>query len=1001
MLDYRERYQMTLARQAWLVLVMFVLTLTPSSAFAAAFDEEELVIAPSPAESRELVLGEGDQIIDFSVSGNAPIVYFLLGRKNGAFSVRTWNITDGDGTTNIERELDYVPAAIACHPARNWYFVAGQKRSDYFIRCYRPDAPPSGFDQVYQTKKLPIRNLLVGPRPFETEWLEEQRKPVVEYRLFFGLPNQVDQTPPSSNRGSAIRTITEKGRREYQVIGLEQNYVVPPNSEMPLKKWIAPSALPIDFHPAGDTLVWQDEGGSFHYLRYAQSDWESAGQVLPGELKGGTLRCSPNGLGFAYWRDCVPGVVYYQQGKRFPQPLAASVSFQRAPRWTPDGKGLVGPILRGKRPGFVYQPTDLPLHDVANAWMFLSDAAVERPLLSTNRGFFRPVDGNQLYDLYEREGYLGSYDNRYPMRPYFVTTDVFWELLGAAFEGVFIIEERSISMPAFREFVESANAHFQKRKADSSQAAVFRTLDAYVKGGKTTDSEAVLIDQAAGESHSKALKRRIDYGRLRPVGHYAGDPELGRYFKAFTYLTTLAAADETWLSGLKDLPAEVTAKAERWIAGYEFFVSAPRRPVVWRESGFTPPRYERHTAPGAQLFPFSWGFDNEVLNSTVYHESWPAEEQITGPEGFRLVPSALDFAAVLDSRLAESLLADQFQRFPRLQVVVNDLRKRFTEARANHEFENRLYDRWIQALAIQWSEEALASQEIIDPTLWKVKRLQTGLASWTTLRHATALVNEIAAAEAGEGGFENIVMKPPRGFVEPDPGTFDAIADLFDLVSRHVETHWKDLTKTINHYDQPEDPVQKGVLRRLRESADKARKFKEMAAKELEKKPLSAADYEEILSIGRTAEHHFLVYKSLAGTRCDYGLTIPTPMPKTVAVAGGVGGGAPRGTPYLQCSVGRPLEWDQIVPYFGRRQLVRGAIYSYYETKSAHTLTDQDWLKMIPGQDRPSWVGAYVPATLPPLGPIEPSSRCLAGPNPPTDSPVGQTSAGADSPSHD
>ena len=43
------------------------------------------------------------------------------------------------------------------------------------------------------------------------------------------------------------------------------------------------------------------------------------------------------------------------------------------------------------------------------------------------------------------------------------------------------------------------------------------------------------------------------------------------------------------------------------------------------------------------------------------------------------------------------------------------------------------------------------SRECAEDSLWKAKRLQTGLASWATLRHATVLVNEQIRRRGGRG----------------------------------------------------------------------------------------------------------------------------------------------------------------------------------------------------------------------------------------------------------
>jgi hypothetical protein len=148
-----------------------------------------------------------------------------------------------------------------------------------------------------------------------------------------------------------------------------------------------------------------------------------------------------------------------------------------------------------------------------------------------------------------------------------------------------------------------------------------------------------------------------------------------------------------------------------------------------------------------------------------------------------------------------------------------------------------------------------------------------------------------------------------------------------------------------------------------------------VAEKELQNQPLSDAEYDEILHVGAVAEHDFLVYNSLAST--DLALSTPEPMMKIADIAGG------GETPYLEAAVGRPLEWDQVVPYFGRREIVKGSVYSYYEFPSPTPLTDLDWAgnsltpdaalanpstagKPIPGkvevQPRPAWVGSFISA---------------------------------------
>jgi hypothetical protein len=256
-----------------------------------------------------------------------------------------------------------------------------------------------------------------------------------------------------------------------------------------------------------------------------------------------------------------------------------------------------------------------------------------------------------------------------------------------------------------------------------------------------------------------------------------------------------------------------------------------------------------------------------------------------------------------------------------------------------------------------------------DGTLWKAKRLQTGLASWATLRHATVLVNERSAAECGEGGFESVILRPPRGYVEPDPKTFQAIAGVLEEMEKAI-SGWSQLNGSLPAFDgmdEKTEPLRNGIIDRLKKSAEKARLFAAIAGKELRGEELSDAEYEEILYVGRVAEHDLLIYKSLANK--DLALSIPEPMMKVADVAGG---GA---APLLEVAVGRPLEWDQTVPYFGRREIVKGSVYSYYEFSSPVVMNDREWAGKVEdeggfnitskggkveAQPRPEWVKEFI-----------------------------------------
>ena len=96
---------------------------------------------------------------------------------------------------------------------------------------------------------------------------------------------------------------------------------------------------------------------------------------------------------------------------------------------------------------------------------------------------------------------------------------------------------------------------------------------------------------------------------------------------------------------LASLPAGVKDKAMDWIHIYAGFIAPSRGALVWDPTAFTLPSYARHPAEQARIFPLSWGFDNEILLSAVYHRQWPPEEQIINGEMKRVIPSGLDLAS--------------------------------------------------------------------------------------------------------------------------------------------------------------------------------------------------------------------------------------------------------------------------------------------------------------------------------------------------------------------
>src|SRR6185312_2708526 len=269
------------------------------------------------------------------------------------------------------------------------------------------------------------------------------------------------------------------------------------------------------------------------------------------------------------------------------------------------------------------------------AWMFTTSAQ-ETTLFQGEGGLLRPfsgpADSDQLYNLYDTELYsCGGYDTQTPTRPYLVTTDLIWEVYGAAFHGLFTISERKEAVPAFWRFVNDARAALLRGGSrDAAWAAVFDTMAELRAPGRHPSTEAARVLAASGVAVQPQFHRSLDYAPLRPRGFYTADPDLAAYFRAFRYFTAVAAVAPN-LSSLTALASAVQDEARAWIAAYGAFVAAPRQPLVWRGTDAAPAAYARHPEPTPSVFPAGWGFDNEVLDRSIFHSRWPAAEQITSP----------------------------------------------------------------------------------------------------------------------------------------------------------------------------------------------------------------------------------------------------------------------------------------------------------------------------------------------------------------------------------
>jgi hypothetical protein len=909
----------------------------------------EPVVMRAPSTAASLKFGASEQLKAWAVSPLAPIVAAVVS-EGARQRLIAWDLREPDQAQEQPLPPDVEVTSLAFHPEQGELFLTARRGAQWQLLGQRfPGAKWA--PTLLATLKYPLADVLVSPRRFSAA-VEGQR---AGYRIYFSV---------KSEAGAAVQTVREDGQGQYTLVGTprmrqwlgESRYLRELDDTVRVYQGEG-SARPVAIHPGGGELVLQDAKGCFQVLKHVFDDWQPEPQtqvMRPGLACTGVVDYLPNGLGWLHWADGVDGVNVGlpHQGARF---FATEHRFTDRPRVTADGRGFVGPVAGGTGVELRYVPVALPLADVVNAAAFTAEPRAYAMFLQ-HEGLLKPGVMPQMYSLYDVERYVDPMADQ-PSLPYLITTDLFWELFAAAFESMFTVSEDQTAIPAFWRMVTQAQRHLDATPgADAALKSVFGTLAALRAGNlKHPEVQRIRAQQWAPSAFLRGPDGQpvaLDFNSTMPRGFYTRSEAASTYFEAMRYLT-MAPLSERSLAAISALPAPVQQAAQAWIASYRPFIAPSRAALAWQER--TPrASYARRPKESPTVFPLSCGLDNEVFDRLTLHPELPADEQVR-----RQLPAGLDLALVMGSDLALQLQEPELRGVSNYREQVLRLRAYAQGKRDAPELKQGLYHGWLQALGVQWASKPSFPGSPKADGLWSAKRLQTGLASWATLRHATLLVNEQAGAQGGEGGpvFERLVQRPPRGYVEPDVATFKAIAGLFEQAAQAFDAI------AVSWNTPSARGLRDGYKQRLIESRDLVLRFEAMARKQAAGRLLDDEEYALIMQVGGAIEHNFLVFKSAQSKRRSdtdpYGIAVPDPVPKVADVA--MSGGA-----RLLAAVGEPLEWQQVVPFFGRRQIVKGAAYGYYEFTSGSVMTDEAWRVQAPTQARPAWVRPYL---LPSAGP--------------------------------
>ena len=345
-----------------------------------------------------------------------------------------------------------------------------------------------------------------------------------------------------------------------------------------------------------------------------------------------------------------------------------------------------------------------------------------------------------------------------------------------------------------------------------------------------------------------------------------------------------------------------------------------------------------------QLLGQRFAVDSYALSQLTYDRLLNTDEH----GQHRWMPCALDALAALGNADARGLLSGDLRRWhyaPQLAEA-----ERFTTAYlASKDGQRSVYDLWLSALTTLQADMSSAKNfpAAMRTPAWRLKQLQTQLASWAELRHDGILYVKQS--------YTHEECDYPAAFVEPCPELYARLA----LIANRLG----DLVATLPAgFDAAQLP-QKFWL----QFAQTMLRLERLARSELDGKPFAAEDERFLKDTIQVREWH----GDCGGGR-DYtgwycGLLYPKPdgidsLKSTVADFHT----DPNEHQVLEAGVGRANLAVVAINSGGDHMAFVGPVYTYYEFTEPVTsrMTDEQFQARLlngPEPARPQWIRAFEP----------------------------------------
>lgn len=602
-------------------------------------------------------------------------------------------------------------------------------------------------------------------------------------------------------------------------------------------------------------------------------------------------------------------------------------------------------------------------------------------------------------------------------QPYYLTTDAAYHALHLLFDEMLKAIEREYFLPQMmavtQATLEQVRTYQPKVKgtpleAETQQALAYLSvaIKLFDPGMEIDSSVADIVSQQVDQIIAASSQDRSvifpdfedDYGAYKPVGHYAGDPELEAYFRGMTWfgrmhfrlvdpenptfvpsrlplIVTLALrqaqvdshpASDTWATMHKALtfiigptddagPLEYSALMDqvygnnpqienladpsRW---QDFLSHRDRLPVPQINSLFVASTMNLTPEKGWRFMGQRFTLDGLIFQNVIYDRVQAKPDKTR-----RDFPSGLDVMAVFGSSPAykesDKLGATSFPNYSDQIAKMQQTVKAQPEANWLGTF----YDGWLYSFLPVVQSKRAAFPTYMQTSAWSYKDLNTALGSWAELKHDTILYTKMPE---GAGGGGPPTSNPAPSYVEPNPATFYRLAYMAHTLSCGLQNIIFHDVCSFQDFGIGVDDAS-SYISGMGSLGNTFQTLGDIAAKELTGQAI-------------TEDDNNVITKCLGLIECT-NLVTPynrpnSEMPKVPIIAA-VSGAKDS---VLEVGVGNIDRIYVVVPLEGKWEIAQGGVFSYYEfiQPRVQRLTDDEWRQKLAGGkvQQPEWVENFL-----------------------------------------